>query len=323
VPTARTIVLVALVAAAAAAPPARSPALAQAASCADFDAYEWAQSVYDSDPDGYAALDPDGDGIACPELPAGGAAPALWADRIPARAAPATLVDVVDGDTIEIRTREGDTETVRLIGVDTPETRDPRRPVQCFGAEATRFTSLMLSLVPDGTVYVERDVSDRDRFGRLLRYVWLEIDGQPYLLNEAIARSGFGDSSAYPPDVKHQDRIDDGERFAREYGLGLWQACGGPDVPLAEAQPAAADPAPAPEPQIPAPVTQPEAPLPAPAPEPPPAPPAGCDPSYPTLCLPSFPDIDCGEIGARQFPVLPPDPHGFDGDFDGVGCESG
>ncbi len=289
--------------------------------CADFDAYEWAQSVYDEDPEEYGALDPDGDGIACPELPQGGAAPVLWTDEVPERTAEATLVEVVDGDTIEIETREGETETVRLIGVDTPETRDPRRPVQCFGAEATAFTTLLLSLDDDGELRVERDVSDRDRYGRLLRYVWLEIGGEPYLLNEAIARSGYGDSSAYPPDVKHQDRIDEGERFAREYELGLWQACGGPDVPLEEAAPE-----PESEPEAPAIVEEPasaeEPPVQVPAPQPPVD--AGCDPSYPGVCIPPFPpDLDCGQIGFRRFQVVPPDPHGFDGDGDGVGCESG
>lgn len=224
-----------------------APATAQNGStCADFDAYEWAESVYDADPDANEALDPDGDGLACPELPSGAAAPALWTDEIPERSVPATLLRVIDGDTIEIETRERNAETVRLIGVDTPETKDPRRPVQCFGAEATASSSLLLSFA-DGAVYVERDVSDRDRFGRLLRYVWLDLGGAPYLLNEAIARSGFGDASAYPPDVKHQDRIRDGARFAREYDLGLWTACGGPDVPLIDAAlepPAAVQPPP-------------------------------------------------------------------------------
>ena len=85
--------------------------------------------------------------------------------------------------------------------------------------------------------------------------------GEPCLLNEAIARSGFGDASPYPPDVKHQDRIDAGERFARGYWLGLWQACGGADVPLSEVDPAPepeAGPNPAPEPEPRPPVTQPE-----------------------------------------------------------------
>ncbi len=153
---------------------------------ADFDAYEWAQSVYDEDPEAHEGLDPGGDGLACPELPSGGAVPALWTDAIPERTAEATLVRLVDGDTIAIETREGEGETVRLIGVDTPETRAPRRPVQWFGAEATAFTSLILSLADDVELRVERDVSDRDD-DRLLGYVWLEVGGEPYLLNEAIA----------------------------------------------------------------------------------------------------------------------------------------
>jgi hypothetical protein len=76
------------------------------------------------------------------------------------------------------------------------------------------------------------------------------------------------------------------------------------DVPAAPVQPALTPPTPTP--------------IPAPAPAS-----SNCDPSYPTLCLPSFPDLDRGEIGDRRFPVIPPDSHGFDGDFDGVGCESG
>ncbi|MDP9362910.1 MAG: hypothetical protein M3Q10_01545 [Chloroflexota bacterium] len=98
--------------------------------------------MYDEDPDENEALDPDGDGIACPELPRGGAALALWTDEIPARTAPATLLRVVDGDTIEIGTREGAEETVRLIGLNTPKTKVPRRPVRCFGAEATTGQTL-------------------------------------------------------------------------------------------------------------------------------------------------------------------------------------
>ena len=105
--------------------------------CAAFDAYEWAQSVYEEDPEAQEALDPDGDGIARPELPRGGAAPALWTDEIPEDAEAAELVRVVDGDTIAVETREGRGKTVRLIGLDTPKPRTrgggfsasgPRRP---------------------------------------------------------------------------------------------------------------------------------------------------------------------------------------------------
>ncbi|MDQ3693056.1 MAG: thermonuclease family protein [Chloroflexota bacterium] len=292
------------------------PLSAQAAACADYDAFEWAQTVYESDPSRYAALDPDGDGIACPELP-NGAAPALWTDRVPADAEPVQLSRVVDGDTAAFIFSNGTVESVRFLLIDTPETVHPSQPVGCYGAEASAFTTWLLSL--GGDIYLERDISDRDRFDRLLRYVWLDFGGgEVYLVNEAIARSGYGQVSTFPPDVEYVDRIRAGTAFAREHQLGLWGACSAFGVPAVGQAPvvqAPSVPAPAvaPPPSAPAPVVQ----------QPVPAPAGNCDPSYPTLCLPSFPDLDCGEITARRFPVLSPDPHGFDGDGDGVGCESG
>lgn len=277
--------------------------------CTDVDAYEWAQSVFDAAPEANPQLDAEGDGIACAELPRGGAAPALWTNSIPEDVEEATLVSVTDGDTIRVQ-REGqpEDEAVRLILIDTPESVDPNTPDECFGDEASAFAALLLGLADDGTLYLETDVSETDQFGRLLRYVWLEIDSEVYLLNEAIVRSGFGALSTFPPDVQYVDQLRAAQDFATEYGLGLWGPCGGIDTPLA-----VAEPAPAPVQQEPA----------APAPAPAPAEPAGdCHPSYPSLCLPGSPDLDCGDVGARQFPVVPPDPHGFDGDGDGVGCES-
>ncbi len=284
-----------------------TPASAQTVTCADFDSQIWAQSIFEDDPDDNAALDPVGDGVACPEL-ATGAAPALWTDAVPEDAEPAALVRIVDGDTIEASV-DGQVEDVRLILVNTPETVDPRRPVQCFGPEASAFTTWLLSL--GGDLYLERDVTDRDRFDRLLRYAWLDFgDGEVYMVSEAIVRAGFGEVSTFPPDVKYVDEMREAQTVAREHAYGLWSACDDAtdDLPQTATQ-------------------QPTGPVPQPAPTPippPPPQPDGCDPSYPTLCIPpGAPDIDCGEIGDRRFPVLPPDPHGFDGDFDGVGCESG
>lgn len=292
---------------------------AQTVSCANYDAFEWAQSVYESDQNRYAALDLDSDGIACPELP-NGAAPALWTDEIPEGAEPAQLARVVDGDTAEFVLPDGSVADVRFTLIDTPETVDPGQPVGCFGEEASAFTAWLLSL--GGDVYLERDVSDADRFGRLLRYVWLDFGGgEVYLVNEAIARSGYGQLSTFPPDVKYVDQIRDANAFAREHQLGLWGACESFGAPAVDPPPAVV-PAPVQAPAVQEaapPVQQPVQEQPAPVV---PAPVSDCHPSYPSLCLPGSPDVDCGEIAARQFPVLPPDPHGFDGDSDGVGCES-
>jgi micrococcal nuclease len=275
---------------------------AQSVSCASFDAFEWAQSVYESDPARFAALDPDGDGIACPDLGAG-AAPALWTTSVPAGAEPVQVSRVVDGDTADFVLSDGTVDRVRFILIDTPETVDPSLPDGCFGQEASDFTAWLLSL--GANVYLERDVSERDQYDRLLRYVWLNFGGgEVYLLNEALARSGYAALSTVPPDVKYVDQIQAAQQFAQRHQRGLWGACAAFGAPVTEQQPAAQPAAPAP------------------------AAPAGnvigsCDPSYPTLCLPSSPDLDCGDIADRRFLVLPPDPHRFDGDDDGLGCESG
>jgi micrococcal nuclease len=195
---------------------------AQHADCPAFDSQIWAQSVYDADPAAYAALDPDGNGWACEGLPPG-AAPALWTSTIPAGAEPVQLASITDGDTIRVWV-EGRNEPVRLILIDTPETRHPGAPVECYGQEATAFLSWLLSL--GGQLYLERDVSERDRYDRLLRYAWLDFGGgEVYLVNEAMARAGFAAQSTYPPDVKYEAQIREAVAFARGHGYGLWSAC--------------------------------------------------------------------------------------------------
>ena len=77
-----------------------------------------------------------------------------------------------------------------------------------------------------GDLYLETDVSDRDRFGRLLRYVWLDFgDGEVYLVNEALVRAGYAAFSTFPPDVKYVEEMREAGQFARENGYGLWSGC--------------------------------------------------------------------------------------------------
>ena len=145
-----------------------------------------------------------------------------------APAGPATVARVVDGDTVEVRVA-GRVEPVRLIGIDTPETSDPRRPVECFGAEATARTS---ALLPEGTeVVLERDVEARDRYDRLLAYVYRKEDG--LFVNLALVEEGYAVSATYPPNVAHRDELGAAAAAAREAGRGLWERCGGPVVPAA------------------------------------------------------------------------------------------
>ena len=135
----------------------------------------------------------------------------------------AEVVRVVDGDTVVVRIA-GSEERVRLIGIDTPESVDPRSPVDCFGPEASRATS---ELVPPGTaVRIVRDVEARDRYDRLLAYVYRVEDG--VFVNLELARSGFAEVATFPPNVAHTDELVAAVAEARDAGRGLWGACPAP-----------------------------------------------------------------------------------------------
>lgn len=128
-----------------------------------------------------------------------------------------TVMRVVDGDTVKL----SDGRTLRYIGIDTPETVDPRRPVGCFGNEASAKNR---ELVEGKPIRLEKDVSETDKYGRLLRYVY----AGDLFVNEYLVRNGFARASTYPPDVKYQDLFRDAEREARREKRGLWAdgACG-------------------------------------------------------------------------------------------------
>lgn len=119
---------------------------------------------------------------------------------------------VVDGDTFE--TEDG--YKVRLIGCDTPETVKPNHPVEFYGKEASDFTKKMLT---GKTVYMKKDVGDTDKYGRLLRYVYLE-DGIFY--NEYLIKEGYARVMTIQPNVAFQDSFLEAERYARENNKGLW-----------------------------------------------------------------------------------------------------
>lgn len=118
---------------------------------------------------------------------------------------------VIDGDTIEIES--GD--KVRYIGIDTPETKHPSKPVGCYGKEAEVKNK---DLVEGKKVKLEKDISETDKYGRLLRYIYL--DG--VMINELLVKEGYAQASSYPPDIKYQDKFNDAEKKAREEERGLW-----------------------------------------------------------------------------------------------------
>ncbi len=127
------------------------------------------------------------------------------------------VIRVVDGDTI-VAEIEGVQEKVRLIGVDTPEVVDSRKIVECFGKEASAFTT---NLLTGNRVRLESDSSqeDRDRYGRLLRYVFL-VDNT--LVNKAIIAEGYGHEYTYRTPYLYQAEFKTAERIARENQKGLW-----------------------------------------------------------------------------------------------------
>jgi micrococcal nuclease len=134
----------------------------------------------------------------------------------------ATMLDVVDGDTIDV-TIDGHRERVRLIGIDTPETKKPNTPIQCYGPEASAFTK---SLLPIGApLHLERDVVARDDYGRMLAYVYLASDGQ--FVNMEIIQGGFARPLTIPPNSAHADEFADAARLAKAADIGLWSGCSG------------------------------------------------------------------------------------------------
>ena len=134
----------------------------------------------------------------------------------------ATMISVVDGDTIDVNIG-GHRERVRLIGIDTPETKKPNTPVQCYGPQATRFTKSVLPA--DEPLHLERDVVARDDFGRILAYVYLAGDGQ--FVNLTIIRQGYARPLTIPPNVAHTDEFVAASRAAQDDNIGLWAGCTG------------------------------------------------------------------------------------------------
>ena len=191
---------------------------------------------------------------------------------------PATLRRLIDGDTIEVELEDGQLYRVRYIGINAPGSGE-----RLF--EEARAANLQM--IEGKEIILVKDVSEVDRYDRLLRYV---IAGGVFV-NYELVRLGLAEPATYPPDVACAETFLSVSQDAREAGLGIWGL------------PALAVPT-----QVP-PSNQPS---------------GNCDPAYPTVCIPPYPpDLDCKDIPYRRFQVNPPDPHYFDGDLDGIGCESG
>jgi micrococcal nuclease len=126
---------------------------------------------------------------------------------------------VVDGDTVHVRLAGRD-ETVRYIGIDTPESVRPGTPVQCYAEAASARNR---RLVTGREVTLRTDAESRDRYGRLLAYVYRRGDG--LFVNAELVREGFATILTIPPNVAHAAELLALERAARKAGRGLWHAC--------------------------------------------------------------------------------------------------
>jgi len=141
-------------------------------------------------------------------------------------AAEPTVIETIDGDTIDVRIGYK-RQRIRLLGIDTPETKDPRKPVQCFGREASERTD---ELLPPGTIVrLEHDMEKHDAFNRLLAYVWRASDG--LFVNLDLVAGGYADILSIPPNTAHADEFRAAMTAAKATTVGLWATCGGPDKP--------------------------------------------------------------------------------------------
>ncbi len=133
---------------------------------------------------------------------------------------PYPVVRAVDGDTVRVD-RDGEEIVVRLIGLDTPETVAPDRPVECFGPEASARTQ---DLVEGGQVWLEYDAVSglTDKYDRTLAFVWLDPQT---MLNELLIEEGFAEEVTYTEGYAHGDDFRAAESRARDARAGLWGAC--------------------------------------------------------------------------------------------------
>ena len=130
------------------------------------------------------------------------------------------ILTVIDGDTVDIEI-DGRTERARLIGVNTPETKHPTKPIECFGPEASAY---MTQLLPKGTdVRIERDTEARDRYGRMLLYLYRNSDN--LFINLDLISRGYGTPMSIEPNTFHRNDFVHAAALAEASNVGLWKAC--------------------------------------------------------------------------------------------------
>ncbi|HEU0163916.1 MAG TPA: thermonuclease family protein [Thermomicrobiales bacterium] len=146
--------------------------------------------------------------------------------KLPKDAEKMIVHKVVDGDTVQLTYPNDDYYYVtRIIGINAPESVKPNSPVECFGPQAS---DRLKELLPIGSVvYVSRDVSDEDQYGRRLRNVWIRDadSGEAFLVSEILVRGGYADAREYRPDDEYDDELAAAERDAKQDDAGMWGTC--------------------------------------------------------------------------------------------------
>jgi endonuclease YncB( thermonuclease family) len=200
------------------------------------------------------------------------------------------VTGVVDGDTVVVSPGG----QVRVIGIDTPE-----RGQRCYSEATEALKKLVLN---KWVQIVSGKTENRDRYHRLLRYVDVDgVDAGRFMIEHGFAIARYDSRDGYGLHPRETDYV------ALDLATPAACAAGRSVVDIPGTTIATSPSTTVATPAVTT-LPKPDA--------------AGCDPSYPTLCLPvGIPDLDCGSIGDRRFPVVSPDPHRFDGDRDGVGCE--
>lgn len=130
----------------------------------------------------------------------------------------AFVTSVVDGDTIHVKFDDGHSETIRLLGIDTPETHHPTKPVQCFGPEAEQFTRTQLD---QKNIRLEYDAEQFDKYKRTLAYVYLDNK----MFNEELVDKGYARILSIAPNTKHAHELVGKELDAQQNNRGLWGYC--------------------------------------------------------------------------------------------------
>jgi micrococcal nuclease len=207
-----------------------------------------------------------------------------------AAVSPAVIGSVTDGDTVRL----SDGRRVRLLQIDTPEMDTG----ECYSRASRKA---LLRLVPEGTAVgleVDPGLDQVDRYGRLLRYLRRGATN----VNLELVRQGAAAPYFYDGDRgRYADRLLSAAKAAKAARRGLWGACPGTVLdPFRQVETRQKDVTPRGL-----------------------VPRTGCDSSYPTVCIPPYPpDLDCSDVPHKRFKVVGTDPHGFDGDRDGIGCET-